>query len=40
MGTVMTDILTNADLRSDRAVQDAMMNKAEVTGPWFSAPEQ
>ena len=40
MGTVMTDILTDASVRSDQAVHDALMNKAEVAGPWFNAEAQ
>ncbi len=40
MGSIMTDILTDASLRDDRAVHDALMNKAEVAGPWFSVAEQ
>lgn len=36
MGSVMTDILTDADVRSAKAVQNALISKAEVAGPWLT----
>jgi hypothetical protein len=41
MGSVITGLLTDADLRSDALVEKALIAKAEVAAPWWSeAPSQ
>jgi hypothetical protein len=36
MGEVMTTILTNSSARSAAAVEQVLMQKAELNGAWFS----
>lgn len=36
MGSVITGLLTDADLRSGLQVEKALMDGAEVAAPWWS----
>lgn len=40
MGSVITGLLTDAGMRGEAAVEQALMANAEIAGPWGSVAEQ
>ena len=40
MGDLLTNILTTEEARERQAVKRALMQRAEIAGPWFDAAAQ